>query len=100
MREILPYVDQVLIMSVNPGFGGQSVHPDDDGQDRAAGRDDRGKPAGRSISRWMAGSTRTSGRGGCGRRNVLVAGTAIFRHPAGVQGGIDALRDSRAQLRI
>jgi ribulose-phosphate 3-epimerase len=27
LEEILPYVDQVLIMSVNPGFGGQSYIP-------------------------------------------------------------------------
>ncbi len=42
VREILPYVDQVLIMSVNPGFGGQSYIPTMTGQDRPAAADDRG----------------------------------------------------------
>ena len=31
LEEILPYVDLVLIMSVNPGFGGQSYIPSSNG---------------------------------------------------------------------
>jgi ribulose-phosphate 3-epimerase len=92
VREILPYVDQVLIMTVNPGFGGQSYIPTMTakiarlaGLIRQAGRDvdievDGGIDADTTPAVVAAGA------------RVLVAGTAVFGHPNGVAGGIAAIR--------
>ena len=38
LEEILPQVDLVLVMTVNPGFGHQHVSADDPGEDRARPR--------------------------------------------------------------
>jgi ribulose-phosphate 3-epimerase len=97
--EILPYVEQVLVMTVNPGFGGQSYIPTMTEKiarlrTMIAERNpdveievDGGIEA--KVVREVLGA---------GAR-VLVAGTAIFRHPDGIAAGIAALReaaDSRA----
>ena len=46
IRDILPMVHHVLIMSVNPGFGGQELYPLFAGQDPAAGAVAHGTGAG------------------------------------------------------
>ncbi len=90
--EILPFVRQVLVMTVNPGFGGQEYIPtmtDKVARLAAMARDrgfdpdievDGGIEAGTAPMVVGAGAT------------VLVAGTAVFRHPDGVAAGIAALR--------
>jgi ribulose-phosphate 3-epimerase len=92
VREILPYVDQVLIMSVNPGFGGQAYIPTMTAKIarlaamiRETGLPidievDGGIDANRAAEVVAAGAS------------VLVAGTAVFKHPGGIKGGIDAIR--------
>ena len=61
VREILPYVDQVLVMTVNPGFGGQSYIPTmTDKIARLAAM--IAATGGQWISRWMAGSIRSPPR--------------------------------------
>ncbi len=95
VREILPYVTQVLVMTVNPGFGGQSyiptmtakvarlaamiatLGPEADGVDIEV---DGG------IDETTVGAVVAAGA------NVLVAGTSIFRHEGGMTAGIRSLR--------
>ncbi len=94
LAEILPYVEQVLVMTVNPGFGGQSYIPTMTAKVARlaamianAGLQidievDGGIDAGTAPAVVAAGA------------NVLVAGTAVFRHPGGVAAGMAALRQA------
>jgi ribulose-phosphate 3-epimerase len=92
VREILPYVDLVLIMSVNPGFGGQSYIPTITAKiSRLAAMI---AETGRAIEIEVDGGVdinTTPVIVAAGAR-VLVAGTAVFGHPGGIAGGIAALR--------
>jgi ribulose-phosphate 3-epimerase len=92
VREILPFVDQVLVMTVNPGFGGQSYIPtmtDKIGRlaamIAAGGREIEIEVDGGVDESTVATVVRAGAR-------VLVAGTAIFRHPDGAAAGVSALR--------
>lgn len=95
LEEILPEVDLVLIMSVNPGYGGQVFIPastgriarlrkmlDERGLDRVEIEVDGGISAHTAPEVVAAGAT------------VLVAGSEIFNHRASVRQNIDALRDA------
>jgi ribulose-phosphate 3-epimerase len=88
LREILPYITLVNVMTVEPGFGGQKfiVHsPDKIRRLRAMAPDveievDGGIDAGTAPLVVKAGAT------------VLVAGSAVFGHKNGIEAGIRALR--------
>ncbi len=94
VREILPFVDQVLIMSVNPGFGGQSYIPTM--TDKIARLAEMIRVTGREIDIEVDGGIDASTAGDvvAAGANVLVAGTAVFKHQGGPGGGIGALRDA------
>jgi ribulose-phosphate 3-epimerase len=93
LSEILPYVDMVLVMSVNPGFGGQSYIPTSTAKIRAVRRmlDERGLvgvdlqvdggivPA-NAAEAVAAGAT------------SLVAGSAVFNQSATVAENLARLR--------
>jgi ribulose-phosphate 3-epimerase len=92
VEEILPDVDQVLIMSVNPGFGGQSY---------IAGSTDKIRRMRQMLDR--IGSTADIGVDGgikshnvaevvAAGANILVAGSAIF-------GGSKTISENMADLR-
>jgi len=94
LEEILPYVDLVLIMSVNPGFGGQSYIPsstprierlrhmlDERGLAEVELEVDGGIKAHNAAQVVAAGAT------------VLVAGSAIFDRQASVAANVAALRE-------
>jgi ribulose-phosphate 3-epimerase len=92
VREILPYADQVLIMSVNPGFGGQSYIPTmTDKIARLAGMI---AATGREIDIEVDGGidAETTPEVVAAGATVLVAGTSVFKHKDGIAGGIQALR--------
>jgi ribulose-phosphate 3-epimerase len=90
LREILPYIDLVNVMTVEPGFGGQKFiahSPDKIRRLRVLSPDveievDGGIDARTASLVAKAGAT------------VLVAGNAIFGHKQGVVAGIKAIRDA------
>ena len=87
-------VDLVLIMSVNPGFGGQMFIPQAVTKIRQtrAILDAHGSTA---IVQVDGGITAATIRGTyeAGARN-FVAGTAVFKHPEGIAGGVRSLREA------
>ena len=92
--EILPLVDLVLVMTVNPGFGGQSfIEGMVDKIARLRGiLDDRKAKAELEVDGGITAVTAPLAvRAGA---NVLVAGSAIFNHRLGIGAGLKELRDS------
>lgn len=96
VREILPYVDQILVMTVNPGFGGQSYIPTMTA--KIARLAEMIAAAGLRVEIEVDGGidTDTAPEAVRAGARVLVAGTAVFGHPAGVAAGIRALREATA----
>jgi ribulose-phosphate 3-epimerase len=94
VEEFLPHVDLVLVMSVNPGFGGQSFIPEtlprianirrilDDRALHAELEVDGGINAENAPDIVKAGA------------NVLVAGNSIFRAEEGIAEAIRKLREA------
>ena len=90
LREILPYVDLVNVMTVEPGFGGQKFIPHSPEKIRRL----------RSIS----ADVEIEVDGGIDARSaplvvaagatVLVAGSSVFGYRGGVAAGIKAIRDA------
>ncbi len=92
LEEIIPYVDAILVMTVDPGFGGQAFIPtmlDKIARVRAM------------VDRWRVdcdievdgGINAETVRQVVARgANVLVAGAAVFASPEGIAGAIGHLR--------
>ncbi len=81
LQNILPYVDMVLIMTVNPGFGGQSFIPESYNKIRElSGMIAKG---GYSVMIEVDGGVDTSNAQTLVEAgvNVLVAGNAVFSSP-------------------
>lgn len=92
IREILPFVDMVLVMTVNPGFGGQAFIP----ETLAKIREIRqmitvlGRPVDVEVDGGI--DVQTARQVVAHGANVLVAGTSVFHAPEGIQPAIYALR--------
>jgi len=95
LEEIIPAVDLVLVMSVNPGFGGQSYIPastkriarlrdmlDENGLSHVELQVDGGVHCGTVAEIVRAGAT------------VLVAGSAVFNSQGSVAANMAALREA------
>ncbi|WP_395094668.1 ribulose-phosphate 3-epimerase [Armatimonas sp.] len=93
LRYVLGDLDMVLVMTVNPGFGGQAFLPTAARKvpELAQLRVEAG--AGFKIS--VDGSVNVKTAPGLAHdgADVLVAGSAIFNHPLGVAAGVAALRE-------
>ncbi len=93
IRPVLPLVDLVLVMTVNPGFSGQRFLPEvlpkvrevrrlmDDANSKAWLQVDGGINAETLPPARQAGAT------------AFVAASAVFGHPQGPAAGIQTLRD-------
>jgi ribulose-phosphate 3-epimerase len=95
LREVTPHLDMVLVMTVNPGFGGQTFIPSSLGKIERARRllDELG---GSEVVLQVDGGIDSSTalpavEAGA---QVLVAGSAVFGHPGGASGGMEALREA------
>jgi ribulose-phosphate 3-epimerase len=93
LEAVLPFVDLVLVMTVNPGYSGQSFIPEmipkiahirgmlDEFNQEAKIEVDGGINPETMLETIKAGA------------EVFVAASAIFDHPQGIQSGIAAMRD-------
>ncbi len=94
LEEILPFIDLVLVMSVNPGFSGQSFI-ETTPQKLAAMRkmiDARGLNIELEVDGGV--SPETAPRAVKAGAQVLVAGSAVFNKRTSVAQAIKDLRDS------
>jgi ribulose-phosphate 3-epimerase len=98
LDEILPLVDLVLVMSVKPGYSGQSFMPDviskvEEIRNKLnALRSTAFLEVDGGISAETLPLMRKAGA------DVFVAGNAIFKHPHGAGEGIKKLRNSFARI--
>lgn len=93
VSELLPFVDLVLIMTVNPGYSGQKFMPEmlpkiyklrqmiDKSSYKPLIQVDGG------INKDTIKSVINSGA------DVIVSATAIFKYPEGIKAGVNALRN-------
>ncbi|PKO11041.1 MAG: ribulose-phosphate 3-epimerase [Chloroflexi bacterium HGW-Chloroflexi-2] len=93
IEEVLPFIDLVLVMSVNPGFSGQKFLPEmlpkikkirkliDLSAQKILLQVDGG------INKDTIKSVIEAGA------DVIVAATAIYDYPQGIKAGVDALRN-------
>ena len=94
LEEILGEVDQVLVMSVNPGFGGQTFIPGS--MDKIRRLRQMLRAAGRQADIEVDGgvSPQNAAEVVAAGANVLVAGSAVFRGPGSIADNIRALRQA------
>ncbi len=102
LREILPYVDQVLVMTVNPGFGGQTYIETMTAKVARLAEMIAALPAAQGVVRPIdievdggIDASTAPAVVAAGAR-VLVAGSAVVHHPAGIAAGIAAIRAALA----
>jgi len=92
IREVIGSVDTILIMSVNPGFGGQTFIESSLTRIRTL-KSWRNEGLTKALIEVDGGVNRSSVRKVAeAGADVLVAGSAIFGYPEGIQAGIKALR--------
>ena len=100
IEPVIDLVDLILVMSVNPGFGGQAFIPVRGREDRAAAR---AWPAARPIDIEVDGGVTPETAGAVARAgaNVLVAGSAVFKGGSAepIAANIAAIRNAAAMAR-
>lgn len=98
VEHVLGDVDSLLIMTVNPGFGGQEFIP---GMlPKISQARTMVDEAGLDLDIEVDGgiNLETCGRVISAGANVLVAGSFVFESPEGVEAAISALRDTCPQV--
>lgn len=92
LEAVLGEADLVLVMSVNPGFGGQGFIP----ESLARVAEIRRRLDALGSSAWLevdgGVSVETIAKLKEAGATAFVAGTSVFRHPQGIEAGVKALR--------
>ena len=93
LHEIIGMVDIINVMTVNPGFGGQSFLPEAMPKiaQLKAMAGDRHSPVDIEVDGGI--NLETVSAAVESGANVLVIGTAIFNHPAGITAGLRQIRE-------
>jgi ribulose-phosphate 3-epimerase len=93
LKEIIGLVDLVLVMTVNPGFGGQSFISATLPKIREIREmlDARNPQAWLEVDGGISAETISTVR--ASGADAFVAGNAIFKHPGGIAAGIETLRE-------
>lgn len=98
LEHVINDIDLLLIMSVNPGFGGQSFIPESLTKIRQA----KALIGGRDIDLEVDGGVTADNAGEVARAgaNVLVAGSAVYagNDPSTYAGRIKAIRDAATAM--
>ena len=98
LEHVIDEVDLILVMSVNPGFGGQAFIHDSLGKIRQVS----GLIAGRDIDIEVdgGGTTDNAGKLAAAGATVLVAGTSVFagNDPATYAPRMEALRNAAVSI--
>ncbi|MFP4346003.1 MAG: ribulose-phosphate 3-epimerase [Anaerolineales bacterium] len=97
LRYVLPLLDAVMVMTVNPGFGGQEFIPEMLPKLRRV----RQMLDGEDSQAWLSVDggvdVTTAPQVVAAGADVLVAGSAIFKAPEGVRQAIARLRQAAAR---
>lgn len=94
IENILDLVDMVLVMTVNPGFGGQSYISTMEPKIREVRNMIESAGLSDAVHLEVDGgisATTVAGAASAGA-NVLIAGSALFKHPAGLEAAVTEIR--------
>ncbi len=95
IEEVLDGIDLLLVMTVNPGFGGQAFIPQSlDKLARARALVEARRPGEVEVQVDGGVSEKTAPDLVAAGATVLVAGSAVFGHAGGAAAGVAALRTS------
>lgn len=94
IEHVLDLVDMVLVMTVNPGFGGQSYISTMELKIREVRNMIEAAGLGDAVHLEVDGgisATTVAGAASAGA-NVLIAGSALFKHPGGLEAAVTEIR--------
>jgi len=94
IENILDLVDMVLVMTVNPGFGGQSYISTMEPKIREVRNMIESAGLSDAVHLEVDGgisATTVAGAASAGA-NVLIAGSALFKHPNGLEAAVSEIR--------
>jgi ribulose-phosphate 3-epimerase len=94
IETLLPFIDMVLVMTVNPGFSGQTFIPQM--IEKIAAIASMAQASNPALNIQVDGGITAQTLPGCldAGASVFVAATAIFKHPGGIHAGTEELRRS------
>jgi ribulose-phosphate 3-epimerase len=94
IRDVIPDLEMILVMTVNPGFGGQRYIPNSTRKVKEVADLLRREGRGEVQIQVDGGVDPTTAPTVAGAgATVLVAGSAVFGHPQGPGAGVRALRE-------
>jgi ribulose-phosphate 3-epimerase len=96
LDQIIEQLDLVLVMTVNPGYGGQTFIPHTLRKIAQVRQMIAERNPACEIEIDGGVEVDTIGAADEAGARVFVAGTAVFKHPAGAAAGVKALRDAVA----